>query len=295
VEKEASSAPNVSVVIPLGGVDDLLRPQLVAVLGQVLDESFEVVLSLNTPSADVRVRLDALIEELADRRLRVVDSSDARGAAHARNVGGRAAVGDRLAFCDGDDLVHPGWLAGLVRGLSEFQAVTGRVIDVFVDPGMAAWHPPATDGGLPRFLGVPYLLSGHMAIHRAWFDKVGGFDETLTRCEDIAIGWSLIRAGAALGYVDDSLLDYRHRPGIRPMLKQHYLYGRGMAEVLGRDGVPSEGGWSAPGGLRMLKPNGQRVAKRTVVGTMRRGALAAGRVRGIVQLRVDRRSKGAGR
>jgi glycosyltransferase involved in cell wall biosynthesis len=275
---------DVAVVIPVGSVDAGLTEQLRAVLAQQLVEPFEVVLSRNTP-ADIAT-LERMVADLGDTRVRIVDSSDRPGAAHARNVGIAAVVGQRVAFCDADDLVHDGWLSGLMAGLVDYDAVSGQVVDVFLEERMATWHPPATPGGLPQFLGVPYVLTGNLAVWRAAFAAVGGFDETLTRCEDIALGWALLRSGHTVGYAPNASIDYRHRPGRWSMLRQHYFYGRGMSEVLVRYGVPSGDAWSSAGGLRMLRPNSQHVSRRTVMGTMRRVSLGVGRVSGLVQSRA---------
>src|SRR5204863_103977 len=45
--------------------------------------------------------------------IRIVDSSDGRGVAHARNVAA-AVGGDLIAFCDADDIVSRQWLEELV-------------------------------------------------------------------------------------------------------------------------------------------------------------------------------------
>lgn len=280
-----------TVVIPVGGVDERLGRQLRAVLAQDYT-GFDVVLSLNTSAPGARDALDSLIPTDERRRISVVDSSDRRGAAHARNVGARSTSAATLAFCDADDLVHPGWLAALVAGLAEHDAVCGQVIDVFPDDRMARWHPPATPGTLPSFLGRPYALTGNLAVRRSAYEAAGGFDETISRCEDIAFGWSLADAGCTLGYAPDARLDYHHRPGLVPMLRQHFAYGCGMSEVLRRYGVPvrDDCGTSRLGALR---PNGQKVARRTLGGHARRGALAAGRVWGtVVSRRTARGSTG---
>jgi glycosyltransferase involved in cell wall biosynthesis len=289
------SVPMVAVVIPVGRVDDALTSQIRSVLTQSMDRYFEVVLSVNTPSSHAQSEVAKIVAESGDDRLRWVDSSAVRGAAHARNAGLAACSSDFVAFCDSDDRVHDGWLAALTAGLEGRDAVSGRVIDVFPSPRMAHWHPPATSGALPTFLGSPYLLSGNLAVRRAAFEAVLGFDETLTRCEDIALAWDLVRHGYSLGYVDDAVIDYVHRPGVRAMLRQHYLYGRGMSEVIARHGIPSESGTIKLRGVKALRPNGQRVSRRTIVGTMRRGAIATGRVRGMIGAGTSRRgSAGSG-
>jgi cellulose synthase/poly-beta-1,6-N-acetylglucosamine synthase-like glycosyltransferase len=283
--------PTVAVVIPVGRDDGDLMTQVRSVLAQTVDRPFEVILSVNSPPPHANSRVARIIDELGDHRLRCVDSSTVRGAAHARNAGLAASTADCVAFCDADDRVHDGWLAALMRGLEGCDAVSGRVIDVFPSPRMAHWHPPATPGTLPSFLGTPYLLSGNLAVRRAAFEAVSGFDETLTRCEDIALGWDLIRHGYSLGYVDDAVIDYVHRPGVRAMLRQHYMYGRGMSEVIARHGIPSDSGTTMLRGIKALRPNGQPVSRRTIVGTMRRGAIATGRVRGMIASGTARSDK----
>jgi GT2 family glycosyltransferase len=275
---------DVAVVIPVGSVDAALEPQVMSVLGQADVALREVVLSVNSSAADVVAAVGKVVVNVADGRVRIIDSSARRGAASARNAGARASTCPLIAFCDADDLVHEGWLHALVVGLETHDAVSGRVVDVFPEERMTDWYPPATPGGLNSFLGQPYLLTGNLAVRRDAFMTVGGFDETLTRCEDIAISWALVRGGFSIGYADGAVIDYRHRAGVMPMLRQYYLYGRGMSEVLHRFSTPpANGEWSAPSGVRALRPNGQRAARTTLVGTMRRGALAVGRLRGLVR------------
>lgn len=292
----------VCVVIPTGGYDELLEPQLRAVLAQEPDVPFTVVISVNSGDAIVRAAIDGLAGRVGDDRVHVVSSADLRSAAHARNVGLRAAPADAdvIAFCDADDLVAADWLPQLLAALGDADAVGGHLHDVYPDPRQAHWRPPATPGALPSFLGVPYIVTANMAIRREAFEAVGGFDVSLLRCEDIAISWALLKAGYTFGYAPDAVVEYRHRPGLWLLLRQHEMYGRGMAQVLARYGVPSGDGWGAAGGRTMLRANRQPT-RRTVVGTLRRGAIAVGRLRGLVQERrrprpatvVSRASTGA--
>jgi cellulose synthase/poly-beta-1,6-N-acetylglucosamine synthase-like glycosyltransferase len=278
----------VSVVLPIGGFDKLLEPQLRAVLAQDIGEPFSVVLSVNTDDAGACSAIDALVARIGESRVHVVSSADMRSASHARNVGLRAAPDDAdlIAFCDSDDVVDDGWLRALIDALGEHAAVGGQLIDVYPDPRQAAWRPPATPGELPTFLGVPYIVTANMIITREAFEAVGGFDTDLVRCEDIAISWALLRAGHTIGYAEKAIVHYRHRPGVWLLLRQHELYGQGMAQVLARYGLPTGDTWEAPRGAAMLRPNGQRAARRSVVGTLRRVALGVGRVHGIVNERL---------
>ncbi|MBI4882709.1 MAG: glycosyltransferase [Actinobacteria bacterium] len=274
---------DVAVVIPVGSVDDALRRQLAAVVSQTGVVLREVVLSVNTATPEVVAAVASAVDECNDKRVCIVDSAAVRGAAHARNVGAAATTSAAIAFCDADDLVHDGWLAALVGGLTGFDAVSGAVVDVFPDQRIAHWYPAATSGSLRTFLGRPYLLSGNLAIRRAAFVAVGGFDENLTRCEDIAISWALLRSGHSIGHVDAAVVDYRHRSGVLAMLRQHYSYGRGMSEVLRAFGTPPVVGREGSARLGILRPNNQHVSRTSVGGVLRRGSIAIGRLRGLVR------------
>ena len=292
------AAPSTSVIVPIGAVDDLVEMQLRAIAAQDVTEQFEVLLSLNSPSVTQRDALDAAVARLGDDRFIVVDSSDRRGASHARNVGVAKASADRLAFCDADDVVEHDGLRRLLAGLDTFDAVGGHLDERDLVPvRQRSWRPPATPGELPRFQGVPYIVSANMAVRRAAFDAVGGFDEELSRCEDIAISFSLLHRGFTIGYVADAVVKYRHRGGLKALIRQHYLYGKGMTEVLTRLGVPStsssagQPALAQPTGLGLLKANRSRGQQWSVFMVIRRASTLSGR---LVGLRAERRRSAAG-
>ncbi|MGB5758958.1 MAG: glycosyltransferase family A protein, partial [Acidimicrobiales bacterium] len=98
----------VSVVIPVGRVDDDLPLQLEALADQSFEDPWQLVLSLNSDDPAQRRALDHLLEGCGNgagssaTTTTIVDSSAVRSASHARNVGAAAADGELLLFCDGD-------------------------------------------------------------------------------------------------------------------------------------------------------------------------------------------------
>lgn len=285
MKSQFPAVPSVSVVIPCAGASPQLEAQLRAVLAQDCEFPFDVVLSVNTADPARIGAVDEVVDAIGEARLRTVDSSDRRGAAHARNVGAAAASGELLAFCDDDDLVHDGWLAQLIGALERLDGVSGPCIRIS-PPRQQHWRPPATEGQLPTFLGIPYILSGNFAVYRSAFLAVGGFDESLSRCEDIAIGWALQNAGFEIGFEPGAAIDYYDRAGLKALLKQHFLYGQGMAEVLANYPKPGQGG-ERTSTLGQLRPNMQK-APLNIVGVLRKLSTAAGRLFGLVQTRRAR-------
>ena len=247
----------ISVIVPVGRVDGHLREQLDALHRQSVPCPTEFVLACNTKSSDGQVELRAAVDDLEDDRFSVVPATERRGAAYARNVGAGAAQGVALAFCDGDDIVHDGWLIALVESMTGHDAVGGRLVESGMTDRQRSARPAMTPDALPEFLGVPYMGSGNMMIMREAFEEVGGFDEGLIRCEDIALSWKLVAAGRRIGFASDARVTYRHRDGVVAMLQQHVAYGRGMGQVLVRYGIPSEQGWARPRGVALMRPNTQ--------------------------------------
>ena len=271
--------PKISVVIPIGAIDELLIEQFDALARQDFPGPWEAIAALNT--ADTAAR--SALEECCGRFgfLRWVDAHEVRSASYARNIGAASSSADLLAFCDGDDLCAPGWLAAMVAGLAEHCVVGGFLEEeLLCPPKQRNWRPPATPGVLPTFLGSSYIVSANLGIRREVFEEVGGFTMNLTRGEDMAFGFELERLGYELAYLPEAVVYYRHRAGLADMLHQHYLYGVGMSEIVSRGLVPNEHQRSS--GLGALKPNAQPVPNKSVVQILRRGAIAAGRVAGLI-------------
>ena len=272
-------APDISVVMPVGGVDEALRSALKCLDAQSASFDWELVIGLNTDDPEERELLDSLLS-VRSFNVRVVGASQTRSASYARNTAASHASGSRLIFCDGDDEAEPDWLENIVAAHLPGTAIGGHLAeDRLVIEGQEDWRPPATPGCLPSFLGAPYLVSANMAIWAEDFAAVNGFDETLIRGEDIDFAWKLSEHGIELRYCAGAVIHYRHRAGLRSLLQQHYLYGRGMAQVLARRQPP---GTEHDGASRMLKANGQKTENQSGIHVLRRGAIAAGRLRGLL-------------
>jgi glycosyltransferase involved in cell wall biosynthesis len=272
-----------SIVIPVGSVDDLLPRQLETLEAQTYSGAWELVLSCNTNDPGAIRALEDMAEQFQAATARVVDSADARSASHARNVGGREARGALLVFCDGDDEAEPDWLERIVAATDPGTAVGGHLAEErLAVEGQDGWRPPATPGELPSYLGHRYLVSANMALHKADFEAVGGFDESLIRGEDMAFSFALSDHDVELRYEPTAIIHYRHRRGLMNMMCQHYHYGRGMSQIILRGAMPDADDGS------MFRVNGQTAASWSIPHVLRRGSIAAGRLVGIVEEKLHR-------
>jgi glycosyltransferase involved in cell wall biosynthesis len=218
---------SLSVVIPCLNAAETLAVQLEALAGQSWDGDWEVIVADNGSSDGSQ----AIVEEYGGRieSLRLVDASDRRGQARARNVGAAAARGEVLLFCDADDQVAPGWLAAMAKALDEHSFVACRYDNEALNPEwVQKTHLNPQKDGLTRYDYPPFLPhagGGGLGVRRAVHEEVGGFDESLPALEDTDYCWRIQLAGHPLAFVPDAVVNIRHRHELGSIYRQGVSYG----------------------------------------------------------------------
>jgi glycosyltransferase involved in cell wall biosynthesis len=158
----------------------------------------------------------AVVDRLADDRVRVLRRAVAQGVSAARNLGLEASTGDLVAFCDDDDLWAPDKIAEQLRALD----LTGRTwayagaVDISTSGAVVKGSPPprpdAVVADLPKANVIPGGCSGVLA-DRAVLDKVGGFDVRLGPCADWDLWLRLLEVGPP-ACAPEPLVGYRLHP-----------------------------------------------------------------------------------
>lgn len=230
-----SDQVKLSVVIPYYRAPTL-ADQLESLTRQTWSSPWEVVVSDNEGTDGLKDTVRSFKDRL---RLRMVDSSDRRGAGHARNVGVEAAQGQLIAFCDADDEVGAGWLAAVGDALLRHEFIACRAEIEKLNPD---WIRPvfANDSGirgLARFPVPPYLpyAGGNtLAIRRPVHARIGGFDESLRDMEDIDYCLRVGLSGTQLNYVPEAVVHYRLRTSIPVLFEQARRRGKLWARLCNR-------------------------------------------------------------
>ena len=197
--------PQVSFVVPVRDRAELLDRSLAAIRRAAHDT--DPVLGYEIVVVDDHSRDASRAIALAGGARVVGGQGEPLGA--LRNAGAAVAGGDILAFVDADVLLGSDWLT--------------LVLDVFSDDGVAAAGAPCrtsldatwvqrTYDLLRRRVGhrrsVRWVPSGALAIRREAFDAIGGFDPTLSSCEDVDLCRRLRASGRSI--VSDPGLDSIH-------------------------------------------------------------------------------------
>ena len=217
-----------SVIVPCFNAADTIPIQLEALANQQWSEPWEVIVSDNG-STDESV---AIVEQYKDKlpNLRIVDSSEQRGAAHARNVGVLAATSDALAFCDADDEVAPGWVAAMGEALSKYDFVACRREYKKLNEPWTLKYRVRTQltqiDGLQEYKPayLPHASGSTLGVKRSIHEAVGGYDETMLRLQDTDYCWKIQLAGTKLHFLPEAVVHYRFRHTMTDIYNQARLW-----------------------------------------------------------------------
>lgn len=224
-----STRPRISVVIATYNRPDLVTRLLTQLAAQTMAASeFEVVVVDDGSRA-------ALPEITVPYRLTVLRQEN-QGAAAARHLGARTAVGDAVLFLDDDMEVPPVVLEEHAR----LHAEDPRAV-------VLGWIKPAPGGDAPLFerfharhldqlaegvrggrltlRGID-VWSGNLSMRREQYLEVGGFDAALGLSEDAELGLRLEKNGATF-HVSEKAHSVHHsdHASLNGWLKRAYRYG----------------------------------------------------------------------
>ena len=166
-----SAPPRFSVIVPVWRQWAELSLLLADLAGQSAPGGFEVLVVDNEPPSAPPLALPEGVRLLP---------CPTPGSYAARNAGAALARGDWLVFTDADCRPRPGWLAALARAA---EAHPRDLVAGPVEVESAGARPNPCEiydmvRGIPqaRYVARGYAATANLAVPRAAFDAVGGFD-----------------------------------------------------------------------------------------------------------------------
>lgn len=215
--------------------------QLAALAAQTYRGEFELVVADN----GCRDRTIEIVERWRDRfpHLVVVDARARRGLNHARNRAAAAATGELLCFCDGDDVVSPGWLDALVGAAGDADIVSGACDhELLNDAVRRSWRPSEPQRELEVHAGfLPYAAGGNCAIWADVARELGWNESFRFGSSDLEFSFRAQLAARRIVYAPDAVVHVRHRPTLLGLIRQYYAYGRSgpqLYRAFRRHGMP---------------------------------------------------------
>jgi GT2 family glycosyltransferase len=231
-EEQRPIGARVSVVIATFNSAETLGEQLDALATQDWQGPLDVVVSDNGSTDDTRAVVESYGELFPS--LTFVDSSDAPGPAHARNVGVSVATGDYVLFCDDDDKVGDGWLKAMATALERHPFVAAKLEYSELNP---AWsrgiYGEVQRDDLPAPASfLPFAGGASIGVRRNVHMNVGGFDEALPVGEDADYCYRIQLSGTPIHFVPAAVVHRRDRQHLGEIFRQFRGYGRAWATLL---------------------------------------------------------------
>jgi len=197
-----SNLPLVSVIIPTYNRGWTLAEAVESVLAQDYKD-FELIV-VNDGSTDDTKNILAVYEGIT-----VLDQTN-QGVSAARNNGVAHSRGTYVAFLDSDDL----WLPQKLTVQVDFFRKTPEVLICQtqetwvrngrrVNPGKR--HQKQSGMFFERSLELCLVSPSAVMMKKAFFEEMGGFDESLPACEDYDL-WLRINAKYPIYLIDQSLI-----------------------------------------------------------------------------------------
>jgi glycosyltransferase involved in cell wall biosynthesis len=214
--------PRFTVVLSAYNEERLVGEAIGSVLAQTLSD-FELIV-VDDGSADGTA--EVVRSFLTDSRVRLIKQEN-RGLAPSLNRAARAGDAPRIALIDADDLWFPAFLEEMDTALEKTPGAGFAYTDAW-------WYREATERffreSISEYIGVPrevpadpegMLLSllrgnwvfGLTAMERDAFNAVGGFNESLSACEDYELWLRLLASGYPAARAPGRLAIQREREG----------------------------------------------------------------------------------
>lgn len=216
---------DLSVIMCAHNEERYLPDQMDALLSQEWTGDWELIVVDNLSSDSTAAIIRAYASK--DDRVQLVHATERAGQSYAMNVGGEAAKGELLAFCDADDVVAPGWAAAIARGLGHHEVVTGpHELDLLNPPWLANSRGRSTEEPVGSFFGIfPTIRGANWGIRRAVWQRIGGIREDYSAGQDAELSLRCYLSGIDVVGIPEAIVHYRYRQSTRALWRQGFSYG----------------------------------------------------------------------
>lgn len=243
--------PVVSVVVPMLDAESTIADLLTSVDQQAFAGRWELVLVDNGSDDDTVGAVKRSIDSAASPEVRsalLVEMDAPKGHASPRNRGAEVARGDILVFCDADDALAPGFLEAIVAAARSSHLAASVQQTVAHRDFSTIPAAPRPEPELPTTLGFPVARTCGMAVSRALFEELGGFDPYFDRGG--ADADFSIRAKTSTGIepvlAKDALMLVGPRETAGSSFRQGYRYGRSQTRLFERHLAHHDAGRTGP-------------------------------------------------
>ncbi|WP_288955303.1 glycosyltransferase [uncultured Polaribacter sp.] len=149
--------------------------------------------------------------------------------ANSRNIGLPQCTGDLIIQTDDDAVPFPDWIELLVKAHSKYPnagVIGGEVVDASGDSLLFKVADATTFPHYDKMVEVRSVPGVNSSYRKEVIAKVGSYDTTLFRGEDVDYNWRAIQLGYKVLYFPNIKVYHHHRASWKGLFNQHYMYGR---------------------------------------------------------------------
>ena len=149
--------------------------------------------------------------------------------ASSRNVGLKMCHGDIILQTDDDARPFPDWIEKVVKFHLKYPncgVIGGRVIDASKRNFLSKIADVSTFPSHSCIKKVRSIAGVNSSYKKEVIIKVGKYDETLFRGEDVDYNWRVRLIGWDILYHPELKVKHIHRPSWKSLFYQHFMYGR---------------------------------------------------------------------
>ncbi len=163
-----------------------------------------------------------------------------RNLAASRNLGLARCDGEIIAMTDDDAEVAPDWIERMLeahRSDPNAGAIGGRVVGRRNERFLSRVADCVVFPASTVRREIHNLPGVNVSYKRCVVERAGSFDERLFRGEDVDFNQRVSKLGYSLVFEPGIVVAHEHRPTLRALLAQQYMYGRAYVLVRAKHGT----------------------------------------------------------
>jgi len=239
-----------SIVIAVRNEKEYIEKCIKSLFNQDFDGKYEVIV-VDGMSNDGTYEL---LQELQRKYNFVLLRNPKINAAAGRNVGIKHAKGKFIAFIDGDAYAHKDWLSSIkkvfervdthgVGGpdlLPEDASFKSRAIGLVMTSPLARggrFNPSTQHTMMEEERFVDHIPTCNLCLRREIFDKVGLFDESFVKGQDLELSYRIRKAGYKLFYSPSVKVVHYRKQDFRSFARQIYKWAKAKVAIVKKHGL----------------------------------------------------------